>query len=106
MPDDGRGALTSAIPVRAGPVRALLDGVDLRELCVGETRLLDRVHVAVRAADWSTVPGVVSELEVRSDGSTFEVSFRSRHQAGTLDFEWRGAISGHADGRITCSHGR
>ena len=99
MPDEVGGALT---PLRAGPVLAWLDGVDLRSIGLGGEALLDRVYVAVRAADWSTVPGDVTDLEVETHERSFGVSFEARHRAGELDVTWRGRIVGTDDGVIEC----
>jgi hypothetical protein len=71
-------------------------------LGLGGEALLDRVYVAVRGADWSTVPGVVSALRVSREERSFSLSFAARHQSGELDFAWRGHVSGAPNGTIEC----
>lgn len=89
--------------LRAGPARVLLDGIDLRYVCVGRTELVRRVYVAVRDSNWNTIPGEVSEPEVDARDDSFDVRFTSQHRAHDIDFSWQGAISGSADGRIVYS---
>jgi D-apionolactonase len=88
-------------PLRAGPLQAMLDGVDLRYVRLGEIELVRRIYVAVRDRNWNTIPGVVSEVDAREREDAFEVSFRVRHASHDTDFSWEGTISGTADGRIT-----
>ncbi len=87
--------------LRAGPARALLDGIDLRYVSIGRTELVRRVYVAVRDLNWNTIPGEVSGLEVDARDDSFELRFSVRHQAPDIDFSWQGAIDGNEDGRIS-----
>ena len=86
--------------LRAGPVTALLDGIDLRTIRVGTSELAQRITVGVRDTAWNTIPAAASELAVVDDGDSFRVTFVARHTAALLDFEWRGTITGGSDGRI------
>lgn len=88
-------------PLRAGPLRAMLDGVDLRYVRLGELELVRRIYVAVRDRNWNTIPGVASEVDVRELEDAFEVSFHVKHVSHDTAFWWEGTISGTADGRIT-----
>jgi len=90
-------------PLRAGPVTAQLDGIDLRYVRIGDVELLRRLFVAVRDAAWGTVPPSVSDLEVEDAGDEFRVSFDAYHQAADLRFRWRGTLTGAADGTIEAS---
>jgi D-apionolactonase len=87
-------------PLRAGPVTLLLDGIDLRYLRVGDTELVRRVYTAVRDVDWDTVPSELSNYVVDESDSGFRVEFDARHARGDVDFEWHGAITGDASGRV------
>jgi D-apionolactonase len=89
--------------LRAGSARALLDGIDLRYVCIGRTELVRRIYVAVRDRNWNTIPGEVSNLEVEEGDASFELRFSVRHRAHDLDFSWQGSVSGDANGRITYS---
>jgi len=85
----------------AGPARVLLDGIDLRYVCIGRTELVRRLYVAVRDGNWNTIPGEVSGLELEERPDSFELHFSVRHRAHDIDFSWHGAITGEPDGRIT-----
>ena len=87
-------------PLRAGPARVLLDGIDLRYVSIGRTELVRRVYAAVRDRNWNTIPGEISDFEVDERNDSFEVRFSVRHRADDIDFSWQGAITGDADGRI------
>jgi hypothetical protein len=91
------------VPLRAGPLTAMLDGVDLRYVRLGGIELVRRIYAAVRDQNWNTIPGVAAgcEIDARDDG--FEVRFDVRHANDELDFSWRGTITGTADGRIVFS---
>ena len=54
--------------LRAGPVTAVLDGRDVRNVRFGGLQIVDRVYVALRDRNWGTVPGVVSNLEIDEIG--------------------------------------
>jgi D-apionolactonase len=92
--------LASMRAVRAGPVSLLLDGADLRYVRIGSTELLRRVYVAVRDADWRTVAGAVSRLQVDEGRDGFRVEFDCRNAGPTLDLSWHGTIVGDANGRL------
>jgi hypothetical protein len=86
--------------LRAGPVTAVLDGIDLRYVRVGDVEVVRRLFVAVRDAAWVTVPPVVSGLEIEEQDGGFRVQFEAYHESGELRFRWRGMLSGEADGRL------
>jgi hypothetical protein len=87
----------------AGPARVLLDGIDLRYICIARTELVRRVYVAVRDRNWNTIPGEISGLELDAREDSFDLRFAVRHRAPDIDFSWQGSINGDADGRITYS---
>jgi D-apionolactonase len=87
--------------LRAGPMTAALDGVDLRYLTIGDRELVRRIYVAVRDKNWNTIPGTVAELEVDQQTDSFNVRMMVRHSSQETDFTWEGRIIGAADGRIT-----
>ncbi len=89
--------------LHAGPARVLLDGIDLRYVCIRRTELVRRVYVAVRDRNWNTIPGKVSDLELDERDGSFDVRFAVRHHAHDIDFAWQGTIAGDAQGRITYS---
>lgn len=109
MTDAARHALLRGLPeaptpmrvLHAGPARVLLDGIDLRYVCIGRTELLRRVYVAVRDRNWNTIPAAVTGVELDARDHSFDLRFRARHRSPDIDFSWHGTVSGGADGRIT-----
>ena len=87
--------------LRAGPVTAKLEGVDLRYVSVGPTELVRRLYVAVRDESWGTVPAEISNLELTDRGDSFSLAFDARNRSDGLDFGWHGTIVGESDGTIT-----
>jgi D-apionolactonase len=87
--------------LRAGPLVALLDGIDLRYVRFHGAEAFRRVYVAVRDADWATIPGVVSDLHVERRPQSFLASFVVDHRDRAIDYTWRGRIEGAGDGTIT-----
>jgi hypothetical protein len=82
--------------LRTGALRAeLADGM-LREIRLGDTVVLDAVHVAVRDPNWETLEPVIDRYSVQTTPNGFTVSYRAQHENG---FIWQGTIHGE-DGRI------
>ena len=90
----------AAVALRAGPVRALFTGGDLRQVCYGEIEIARRIYVAIRDLDWNTLPGDITDLDVADRGDSFSIRFTRRHKAGDLDYEWRAEIDGDPAGTI------
>jgi hypothetical protein len=88
-------------PLKAGPVTALLDGRDLRQVCYGGLEVAQRIYIAVRDRNWGTVPGTVSDLIVDEGEDRFAVHFTVTHRQHDIDFVWRGEILGTPDGIIS-----
>lgn len=91
----------SARWLRAGPVRVLLEGADLRYLRVGRVELAQRIYIAVRDEVWNTIPGEYTDFQFDVIEDRFRVAFRARHRYRDIDFGWTGALSGTADGVIS-----
>ncbi len=89
------------IELTAGPVTALLYQGDLRHVRIGDVELAQRIYVAVRDAVWNTIPGEITDLDVRSGDGTFTVEFTCEHRYREIDFEWRARIRGDRDGTIS-----
>ena len=92
--------LPDPILLRAGPVTAQLDGADLRHVRAGDAELVQRVYVAVRDAPWNTIPATYDEWSLEQGSDSFIVTFRATHRHESIDFAWRGTITGAADGAI------
>jgi len=89
------------IPLRAGPLTAVLDGIDLRYVRFGKTELVRRIYVAVRDRNWNTIAGRASDIELDRHGDSFAVRFVVRHTGQGIDFRWAGSITGSDEGAIT-----
>jgi hypothetical protein len=88
--------------VRAGPLIARLEGIDLRYIRIGGVEAVRRLFVAVRDASWGTIPPQVSDIKVEAHADSFRVAFEAFHEAGELRFRWRGELVGGADGTLDC----
>jgi D-apionolactonase len=88
------------LELHAGPVVALLDGVDLRHVRLGGVELVQRVYVAVRDAPWNTIPATITDRIVDAGGEAFHVRFRASHRHEAIAFDWDGTIEGTPDGVI------
>lgn len=86
----------STRPLRAGPVSAQLVGAAIRHLRIGDVEVAHEIAVAVRDADWGTVPAELSAVVVKGDGEGFAVTFDASHRDADIDFRWRGEITGDA----------
>src|SRR5260370_4338868 len=85
----------------AGPVTALHDGADIRNIRFGGVELVQRIYVAVRDDVWNTVPAKLSNVAVEANADSFEITFTAHHAYGDIDFTWNGRITGASDGTIT-----
>src|SRR3982074_774100 len=85
----------------AGPVTALLDGADLRNVRVGDVEIAQRIYLAVRDDVWNTIPATLSDIVVDATDHTCDGRFPARHTYADIDFGWSGRITGAADGTIT-----
>jgi hypothetical protein len=86
--------------LRAGPVTALLEGADLRNVAIDGVELVQRVYVAVRDAPWNTIPATYSDWSWQAGPDRFSVSFTASHRYGDIAFDWEGRIEGTPDGVI------
>jgi hypothetical protein len=68
------------VPLRAGPLTALLDGPDLRHVRLGGVELVQRVYIAVRDAPWNTIPAHYSDWHHDIGADRFNIRFRARHR--------------------------
>jgi D-apionolactonase len=97
----GRPAdLPDRSPLRAGPVSLTFENGAIRYVRLGDQEILRMVYVAVRDCNWGTVAPKLRDLRIESTGDTFHVSFDSENRQEEIDFIWRGAITGHSDGKV------
>jgi hypothetical protein len=89
--------------LRAGPLSAVLEGIDLRYVRLGGVEAVRRLFVAVRDAAWGTVPPQVQRMAVEQGDDSFHVSFEALHQSGDLRFRWLGVFAADERGELRCS---
>jgi hypothetical protein len=54
----------------------------------------------VRDRNWGTVPPRLSNLKIDRTADSFQISYDCQHQQGGIDFFWKAAIHGEANGTI------
>jgi D-apionolactonase len=91
------------IPLRAGPLTLLFEpeGAFLRYVRLGDREILRGIYAAVRDANWDTVPPRVSALRLEQSEDTFLLTFDVECRQGEIDFFWRGAVAGDAQGTVS-----
>lgn len=87
--------------LRAGPLEVRYCNGELRDLWLGQTEVLRRVHGAVRDRNWGTVEPQISDEQIRDNGDSFRVEFAVHNRRDDIDFAWRGTIVGAPDGTVT-----
>jgi hypothetical protein len=100
LADEVHAAPQLAVPLRAGPLRAIFDCGQLRWIRLGEREVLRAIYFALREPSWATVPGRLFDLTIEAEPESFRIRFVSRHRRGPVAFDWEGRIEGGADGRI------
>lgn len=93
----------AVVRLRAGPLEMVFDPSAgwLRHVRLGDCEALRAVYPAVRDAFWNTVPNRLANVTVAEVGGGFRVTFDAECRAGPIDFAFRGAITGTADGTVT-----
>lgn len=89
--------------LRAGPLEMRYGDGDLRAISVGGREIVRRIYAAVRDRNWGTAPNEIGDVVIAAGPEAFDVSFACENRLNDVDFEWRGAISGAADGTIRYS---
>jgi len=89
------------IALRAGPLTALLEGADLRDVRFGGVELVRRLYFALRDENWDTIPGEIKDLAIDAGEDSFLVSFDAHHRKRDLDFRWHATIEGDRSGNIS-----
>jgi len=87
--------------LRAGPIRLKFENGELRYLRVGEKEIVRRIYFSVRDGNWGTALPKFSQMQVEKGDDHFTIHLAARHTLGALDFQWKGTVTGAADGKIT-----
>ncbi|MGH3739244.1 MAG: hypothetical protein ACRDT6_27140 [Micromonosporaceae bacterium] len=93
-------AIAVETALRSAAVSATFDAGSLRDVYVGGELALLQVYVAVRDANWGTIPGRLDDLHVEHRPDGFTVTFRSVHVSGDVSFSWDATIEGRS-GTVT-----
>jgi hypothetical protein len=87
--------------LRAGPLTALLEGADIRDIRFAGVELVRRIYVALRDENWDTVPAKLTNLRADVREDSFLFSFDARHCNRDIDFRWHATIQGDPEARIS-----
>jgi hypothetical protein len=72
----------------------------LRRIRFRDIEVLRGIYAAVRDHNWGTVPPELRLIERRVGADSFHLTFTCAHRRQEIDFSWRGAIDGRADGTV------
>ena len=86
--------------LHAGPLMVEFEQGDLRYLRWRDRELIRRIYVAVRDANWNTIPGDIRGLTIDAAHDHFRIRFESSHRADDVAFDWLGTIDGRPDGSL------
>lgn len=91
-----------AIELTAGPLSMIFEPglAFLRYIRMGEREVLRGVYSAVRDHNWGTVSPRVFNLKTETTSGAFRLSFDVECTEGPVEFFWKGAITGDAEGTI------
>jgi hypothetical protein len=70
----------------------------LRHVRLGDREILRRIYVAVRDAQWATIPIRISHLKIEEPPGGFLVTFDASHREGPIDFAWSASLRGDGAG--------
>ncbi len=85
----------------AGPLEATYSDGELRHVRFGGTEVVQRIYAAVRDHNWGTTPGRLENVSSQVESNGFRIVFDSIHQQGSVDFRWRGILTGTPAGSIS-----
>ena len=86
--------------LRAGPLTAVLDGIDLRWIRSGNVELIRRIYAAVRDLRWGTLAHEVENLRLDASKDRFLLKFDVRNRDANIDLSWHGRVEGSDRGTI------
>jgi D-apionolactonase len=89
--------------LRAGPLRLIYEGGDLRYIKLGEREVVRRMYVAVRDRNWGTIPAQLMNERIEANDDSFRITYDVMNQQGEIAFAWRGEIAGERNGNIRFS---
>jgi hypothetical protein len=88
------------IELRCGPWQALLDGVELRELCLAGVEVVHHLYVAVRTTTWGTVVPDATGAAVHCRPDALVIETVAHAAQDEIDFSWTGRVHLGAGGEM------
>ena len=95
--------LPERIPLHAGPLTLSYEQGDLRYIKLGDREILRRIYVAIRDRNWGTILPSFSNIHMDIQADSFHITYEVENKRAEIDFNWKGEISGDAQGKITFS---
>jgi D-apionolactonase len=86
--------------ISVGPLRAEVVDGEIRYITWHDFEVVRRICVGVRDTFWNTIPASIRDWELSRDVNSFRVSFVAENDDGTIDFRWKGTITGDSHGSI------
>jgi len=74
---------------------------ELRYLYAGDEQVIRRIYFAVRDAAWDTIPADLEDVSVTVQSGGFTIDLQARCRSETVDYSWRGRLTGTPEGTIT-----
>lgn len=93
--------LPEQTPLRAGALSLTFENGDLRNICLGEHEIINRIYVAVRDGNWGTIIPKITIMRMDVTPQSFIIELDVEHRRDEIDFTWRGRITGSKDSAIT-----
>lgn len=87
--------------LRAGPLSAVLEAGQLREVRWHDVEVLRGIAYLLRDAAWGTLPTTLSGLEIREEEGRFRATYESRAEGSAGQLVLRARIDGSAEGRLS-----
>ncbi len=91
--------------LRAGPLTMSFepDTVFLRYVRLGDHEIVRNIYAVVRDQNWNTIAWKVSNLKADARADSFDLTFDVDCHEREVQYFWKGAVRGTADGIVTYS---
>ena len=86
--------------LRAGPLHLTFREGVFRYIKLQGQEIVRAVYFAVRDEDWRTIPGVISNLDIRNTPDSFKITYDCAHLERGIDFRWKAEVTGNTVGTI------
>jgi hypothetical protein len=96
------GETQRPVELRAGPLRMCFEPQTalLRHLRLGDHEVVRAIYAAIRDQDWATISPQVGIREQDIKPDSFRIVFDAVCRRGSIDYFWRGTVTGDKDGRV------